>query len=556
MVNGILKSKVERTDMKAENSKKSATGYMTLKVQLQFTEIARTITVPTCMTLEDLHDAIQVVMGWEDSHLWHFTDKKRDGIIYELPREDRYEFGFSRQLRIDASKFTLEKAFPARGSRLYYEYDFGDSWKHLITRMTDPKKPGIACVKTTGPDGIEDFGGQWRLADFIEKMKSDPNDKAYEDIREWAGLEDEKDLAQYLEGESEEIKTGKLQSRLSHVKIPEIMPDPMKMTEEEKASALGLLFAMFASSDMWKILSEAMANGGTCEFEDSEKEIGEFFLTNFAGLKVKDGRASLFYVEPSILTVLPEWVDLYKIYGERWNKLREAFDIFETYASSCASLYGVLSKEELLDIVMHYDPAFNKLESGNMSRMLECRAAHSSGLTFRLEGDLIVSEDKFLIELDETERQIQEVREEQTKYSRWLPETRNELFKWGYANYVERTAQSEKVRKMLRSMCSSDELADIALFVTHNFLSLAAKPEVVCKTLQIQELITVKGKNKSALIEAMDEWQTVIRMPFLNGNTIEELKATRTPVRNTSRVGRNDLCPCGSGKKYKKCCGR
>jgi len=22
-----------------------------------------------------------------------------------------------------------------------------------------------------------------------------------------------------------------------------------------------------------------------------------------------------------------------------------------------------------------------------------------------------------------------------------------------------------------------------------------------------------------------------------------------------SRVGRNDLCPCGSGKKYKKCCG-
>ncbi|WP_372714546.1 SEC-C metal-binding domain-containing protein [Ilyobacter sp.] len=21
-------------------------------------------------------------------------------------------------------------------------------------------------------------------------------------------------------------------------------------------------------------------------------------------------------------------------------------------------------------------------------------------------------------------------------------------------------------------------------------------------------------------------------------------------------MGRNDLCPCGSGKKYKKCCGR
>ena len=28
------------------------------------------------------------------------------------------------------------------------------------------------------------------------------------------------------------------------------------------------------------------------------------------------------------------------------------------------------------------------------------------------------------------------------------------------------------------------------------------------------------------------------------------------PVRAENRIGRNDPCPCGSGKKYKKCCGR
>ncbi|MFN7843104.1 MAG: SEC-C metal-binding domain-containing protein [Pirellula sp.] len=29
------------------------------------------------------------------------------------------------------------------------------------------------------------------------------------------------------------------------------------------------------------------------------------------------------------------------------------------------------------------------------------------------------------------------------------------------------------------------------------------------------------------------------------------------PIRNRgSRVGRNDPCPCGSGKKYKNCCMR
>jgi preprotein translocase subunit SecA len=29
----------------------------------------------------------------------------------------------------------------------------------------------------------------------------------------------------------------------------------------------------------------------------------------------------------------------------------------------------------------------------------------------------------------------------------------------------------------------------------------------------------------------------------------------KTIVREVAKVGRNDPCPCGSGKKYKKCCG-
>jgi uncharacterized protein len=32
--------------------------------------------------------------------------------------------------------------------------------------------------------------------------------------------------------------------------------------------------------------------------------------------------------------------------------------------------------------------------------------------------------------------------------------------------------------------------------------------------------------------------------------------STPEPRRSTPKVGRNDPCPCGSGRKYKKCCGR
>ena len=35
----------------------------------------------------------------------------------------------------------------------------------------------------------------------------------------------------------------------------------------------------------------------------------------------------------------------------------------------------------------------------------------------------------------------------------------------------------------------------------------------------------------------------------------QEEPKVETIIRSDSKVGRNDLCPCGSGKKYKKCCG-
>lgn len=37
--------------------------------------------------------------------------------------------------------------------------------------------------------------------------------------------------------------------------------------------------------------------------------------------------------------------------------------------------------------------------------------------------------------------------------------------------------------------------------------------------------------------------------------TVEIPESAQQPVVNLDKVGRNDPCPCGSGKKFKKCCG-
>jgi len=78
---------------------------------------------------------------------------------------------------------------------------------------------------------------------------------------------------------------------------------------------------------------------------------------------------------------------------------------------------------------------------------------------------------------------------------------------------------------------------------------------------------TFKDKDQiQTLLMALTNFTNAAPNWLLKGNSPNEVHANRQisskePIRNvipfTPRVavGRNDLCPCGSGKKYKKCCG-
>ena len=47
-----------------------------------------------------------------------------------------------------------------------------------------------------------------------------------------------------------------------------------------------------------------------------------------------------------------------------------------------------------------------------------------------------------------------------------------------------------------------------------------------------------------------------VAKPAASSGGGEDAPLPHTPVRKKKKPGRNDPCPCGSGKKYKKCCGR
>lgn len=61
-------------------------------------------------------------------------------------------------------------------------------------------------------------------------------------------------------------------------------------------------------------------------------------------------------------------------------------------------------------------------------------------------------------------------------------------------------------------------------------------------------------KLSKEILENLDEKD--IARQYQNVNKKQNDLGKRKPVTKKVTVGRNDSCPCGSGKKYKKCCGR
>ncbi|MFI3208184.1 MAG: SEC-C metal-binding domain-containing protein [Eubacteriales bacterium] len=59
---------------------------------------------------------------------------------------------------------------------------------------------------------------------------------------------------------------------------------------------------------------------------------------------------------------------------------------------------------------------------------------------------------------------------------------------------------------------------------------------------------------KADWLYELEEWDGVLAEDR-RAELYKEQKASRT-IRKEAKIGRNDPCPCGSGKKYKKCCGK
>jgi len=155
--------------------------------------ISRTIRVPSDFTLADLHDALQLAFGWQDSHLHEFRigDERYGRPDPELEMEC-----------IDEATVTLDDVLPRRGARGEYIYDFGDYWTHKVTvekREAEAPARGssrslrkpmstapLACLEAKRACPPEDCGGPYGYQELLEAL-ADPEHEQHGELTEWIG---------------------------------------------------------------------------------------------------------------------------------------------------------------------------------------------------------------------------------------------------------------------------------------------------------------------------------------------------------------------------------
>lgn len=172
-------------------SEKLSSAYR-FKIELKNFEptIWRRIQVPKDYSFWALHVAITDAMGWADYHLHQFmiNDPETDEeVSIRIPMEDGFDWNI--EIR-DSYEEKISDYFSKDQPECDYEYDFGDSWKHLVTfEKSERSKEGKIYSRLLGGEGTcppEDVGGVDGYREFLEAI-DDPDHKNHDRYLQWAG---------------------------------------------------------------------------------------------------------------------------------------------------------------------------------------------------------------------------------------------------------------------------------------------------------------------------------------------------------------------------------
>lgn len=286
---------------------------------------------------------------------------------------------------------------------------------------------------------------------------------------------------------------------------------------------------------------------------------------NYAYL-MKRGLLYTFYNGDKIYFVIPDEVK--KVYrGINKNsffKVRDRYQVILKYILAMVNLYGAFKPEKLIEI-------FNNQNDDKLSEDEFIETYYSitnRQQAFDMFNGYIISD---YFEYDEMEEFEEFLRNTKDK-PYYIPD-KNEFLKYADESYFEMTPQLINLKTfILKDMCSDEELVNYLIDDIQLSCSMENSIQKIIyeferrdinfkDTIQLRKLIAliIEVQNNSRIWS--NHGYTPLEMSKLFGKS--EIRNINAPIMlkgnksvHVEKIGRNEPCPCGSGKKYKKCCGK
>lgn len=223
------------------------------------------------------------------------------------------------------------------------------------------------------------------------------------------------------------------------------------------------------------------------------------------------------------------------------------------YVKAAVQLYGIISVRDFLRLYETHH-AHAKLSVGELQALL----LDANNVVALKAHNVEVYNDVFVhTTLDQAENRHAFVRRT-LKKPFYIP-AYSEFMNYADEAYVEATPYQQKLAQMLAADFYNGQVEAAA----DEVMALVRRLQGVDSDINtfVNEFLTkhmpAEKERLNDYVQAISDVAKTTRLWENRGYTLTELQAKIAPQKAVQqKVGRNDDCPCGSGKKYKKCCGK
>jgi hypothetical protein len=590
-----------------------------LKISLQCAEtpVWRKVAVPAGIKFGRLRIVITEAMGWSDRYPYAFRFEEEKLLLSHADKRGRmFEGKLSPDCeyeRKDTWGIAIDDLL-REGVTFYFDCDFGDVWVHEINvekvladypydypRVLEyagscPREGDIdaeynadranEALMGLSPHGrrniIERFGSvdEGRdacgpgtthigpdsfllIKDRIDTMSEDELRAAFENPETLFGylIFDRKPIFD-LRRLFESFRRKELQDLASEMQLP-------GRSGLKKSELIDAIYDCYSRSNLLQLLmSQSDEREIRALYNIMHSDIyyveDEDFPYDFALTLLFHHIIAAFYDADRIAIVA--FREFREKYAETFDEMRELLDDIldemDEYACAAVNLYGILSIKDFMRIYL--EQTSSDLNEGMARRMLSDLIGEEadSETEYRLRGDFLFSDS--LDDWDDDE--LEDLSERSRKYPLYVP-PKEEFLRYADWFYFEETPAHAEFAEYIQKKAGLDATDE------DDKVSSGLIVGEICSVLrqwaQMQECFDILEsfgigfrdlKDTKKATQLIAQMNNNTRIWGNNGATPKELLARKqsgASQRSAERkIGRNEPCPCGSGKKYKHCCGK